>query len=98
MHHFWRVIQQKYAEETGDSSTPVLVVSTASPYKFAGSVLSALTGNEAEGDSFQQLDMLSSLTGKPVPEPIQRLREKKVRFQNVCEPDGMTEAVLAMLH
>lgn len=87
----------QYVKETGDSRTPTVVVSTASPYKFAPSVLEAITWQPASGDEFAQVDELAALTGAPVPEPILRLRDKKVRFTGRCAKDGMAQAVLAML-
>ena len=54
---------------------PTVVVSTASPYKFAASVLEAL-GSELYAqdgvrDEFEQVQQLSALTGTQAPAPIQ---------------------------
>ncbi len=45
-------VYKKYCQETGDIGTPAILVSTASPYKFAGSVLEALTGEPWTGMIF----------------------------------------------
>ncbi len=45
---------------------PVVVLSTASPYKFPAAVLSAL-GEEPGDDEFAMMDKLSALTGTPIP-------------------------------
>jgi threonine synthase len=83
-----------YRKETGDE-TPMLVVSTASPYKFSSDVLEALTGSgTAVGDEFSSVEALSSLTGTAVPGPISALREKPTRFKSVCKKDEMGAAVL----
>ena len=88
----------QYIEQTGDTATPTVVASTASPYKFPASVLQAVTGEEAVGDEFEILDHLASVSAVPVPQPIAQLRNKPVRFQTVCRSDEMQQAVLKMLH
>lgn len=90
-------VYKQYVGNTGDVKTPTVVVSTASPYKFPGDVLSAVTGEEQPGDEFQQIMQLAFITGTPVPPPIGELQGKEIRFENHCRPDGMTEAVLAMV-
>ena len=83
-----------YRKETGDE-TPMIVVSTASPYKFSSDVLEALIGSKpAEGDEFSSVEALSSLTGTAVPGPIAALREKPTRFKTVCQKEEMGAAVL----
>jgi threonine synthase len=85
---------RKYREETGDT-THTVVVSTASPYKFAPDVLGALTpGEEPEGDPFESVRRLSAVTGAPVPSPIAALEAKPIRFSEVCGKDQMKGAVL----
>lgn len=56
---------------------PVVVLSTASPYKFPAAVLSAL-GEEPGDDEFAMMDKLSALTGTPIPKNLATLREKQV--------------------
>ncbi len=90
-------VYKQYVEQTEDRTTPTVVVSTASPYKFPKDVLSAVAGGEQPGNEFQQIAQLASLTGTPIPAPIEGLQGKAIRFQNTCRPDGMTEAVLAMI-
>ncbi len=52
---------------------PTVVLSTASPYKFADDVLRALTG-ECVADGFLAMERLSLLSGVPVPSCLARLR------------------------
>ena len=89
---------EDYRNATGDA-TPAVVVATASPYKFAASVLSAITGTEASaaGDEFAAVAALEALTGVPCPAPLKRLREKEVRFTDTCSPWKMKEYVAAHL-
>ena len=86
-----------YRKETGDM-TPVVVASTASPYKFCASVLTALEGS-AEGDEFAMLADLETKTGVNAPEQLRGLENKDVRFNNVCDKDAdsMRKVVFDML-
>ncbi len=86
---------KQYREETGDR-TPALVVSTASPFKFCDSVLTAL-GVTEQKEGLDLLDQLSQVTGQPVPAPLAGLRGKEIRFTQVVEKDHMVDAVLDML-
>ncbi len=72
----------------------MLVVSTASPYKFAPAVLSAL-GAEVPSDGFSAIAALEALTKFKAPEQLVNLREKAVRFNRVVKPAEMEGAVFA---
>lgn len=71
----------------------ILTVSTASPYKFAADVYSALTG-KAPADELSALGELSELTGVPVPMPLSGLEARPVRFVRTIEKDDMENATL----
>ena len=86
---------EQYRRETGDD-TPALVVSTASPFKFCGSVLEAL-GERAPASGLDALDQLTARTGQPAPAPLAGLREKAVRFTLAVEKDRMLDAVRPLL-
>ena len=86
---------EQYRKETGDQ-TPCVVASTASPFKFCGSVLGAL-GVTQVAPGLDALDQLSQKTGLPAPAPLAGLRDKKVRFTTTVEKDHMVDAVLSML-
>ena len=86
-------VLREYRKSTGDD-TPTVIVSTASPYKFAADVLSALTGDNAGGDPFKASEELEKLTGIPMPEQVKKLRELPVRHTAECEKDKMGEAVI----
>ncbi|MCL2301471.1 MAG: threonine synthase [Firmicutes bacterium] len=80
---------EEYRSRTGDATHSV-VVSTASPFKFAGSVLGAL-GESVPADEFDALEALEAATGVPCPAPLRGLRDKPVRFTEVCAPARMAE-------
>ncbi len=89
-----RVLKQ-YREATGDHTVSV-IVSTASPYKFAADVLSGVIGRDAtQGlNAFECSEKLEEVTGVPMPAQVKQLRELPVRHTARCEKDGMDQAVL----
>ena len=86
----WAVAEE-YVETTGDSR-PMVVLSTASPYKFPAAVLSSLE-ESCETDEFKQMDRLYELTGVPIPGNLQGLQEKKELHTGVIPKDTMLEFV-----
>ena len=88
-------VLEDYRRESRDE-TPSIFVSTASPYKFCDSVLSAIGETPVE-NSLDRIGQLQSVTGAAVPERLAALRGKAVRFTNVTEKDDMAAAVKAFL-
>jgi len=84
-----------YRRETGDEA-PAVFVSTASPYKFCDSVLTAM-GETPVADSIDRLDQLSAASGVAVPARLAALRGKAVRFEGVTEREKMENVVLEFL-
>ncbi|MCL2494147.1 MAG: threonine synthase [Oscillospiraceae bacterium] len=82
-------VLEEYRARTEDPTRSV-VVATASPFKFAGSVLEAL-GEPAPPDEFAALDALQAAAGVPCPIPLRGLRDKPVRFKETCAPARMAE-------
>ena len=81
--------------ESGDNK-PVVIASTASPYKFANDVLSAIENN-VSGNEFEKLEILSNKTNTDIPLPIKNLKNAQVRFQNISEKEDMPKVVLEFL-
>ena len=88
-------VYRQYVEETGDSA-PIVIASTASPYKFAKSVLSAVSNKKADSE-FDYVRLLCSETGVAIPAPIEALENATVRFNNVCDKEDMCESVYSAL-
>ena len=88
-------VLQDYRAATADD-TPAVVVSTASPFKFCDSVLTALGVTEHKPGT-EILQQLTDRTGKPAPKPLASLAGKNVRFTQVTEKDAMTHVVSQML-
>jgi len=90
-------VLKDYMGATGDS-TPSIVISTASPFKFCHAVLSALNekssdGSSAISDDVTLLEELSKATGNEVPLPLAALTSEKPRFTESVTPSNMKKAV-----
>ena len=72
-------------QAASQSHNPMVVLSTASPYKFPRDVLTAL-GAEAPQSDFAAMDGLKKLTNVPVPNSLAALRGQQERFNQVIEP------------
>ena len=86
----WAVAEE-YVAAT-DDARPMVVLSTASPYKFPAAVLASLEESR-EADEFKQMDRLCDLTGVPIPTNLQGLQEKKELHTGVIEKDRMLALV-----
>lgn len=88
-------VYEQFLKETGDNR-PTVIASTASPYKFAKNVLSALSDDTAD-DEFAYVRLLHDVTSTEIPSPIAALENATVRFNETCEKDGMRDVVLKSL-
>ncbi|MBR5218486.1 MAG: threonine synthase [Clostridia bacterium] len=86
---------EEYRQQSGDTRKTV-IASTASPYKFGDSVLSAL-GVTVEGDEFEVISVLNRESQLPVPESLASLKSREVRFDEVCAPAKMRDMVKKLL-
>ena len=75
--------------------TPIIVLSTANPYKFPQDVLYALSGNDVK-DSFKGIKRLNLLTAMKPPKCLLALRYRPLRFKTVVDNDlkKMSEVIL----
>ncbi|MBR1586263.1 MAG: threonine synthase [Clostridia bacterium] len=86
-------VARDYRQETGDPA-PLLIVSTASPYKFAADVAQAV-GCPVSGDAFDAAQELEAFTQVKAPRQVAELKSLPVLHTRICEKDRMGEAVLA---
>ena len=77
-------------------SAPVVVLSTASPFKFPAAVLTAL-GETPEGDAFAQMAQLARVSGLEPPLSLSGLQGKAYLHNDVIEKTGIAEYVLKTL-
>ena len=87
----WKVAED-YVAETGDR-TPMVVLSTASPYKFPAAVLSAI-GGDTSGAEFEQMERLRAITGVAIPGNLTGLKELPELHTGVIDKDEMLSFVL----
>lgn len=83
----------QYVKDSGDKR-PMVVASTASPYKFAADVYASLYG-EKPCDQLAALDELSAKTATEIPYPLRGIGERTVRFTDVVDSAKMWDAVAA---
>ena len=72
---------------------PMVVLSTASPFKFPRSVLEAL-GRTAPENDFEAMQQLEAATGHAAPASLAALRQKAERFDTVIDPAQIAEVAL----
>jgi threonine synthase len=89
-------VLKKYWEETGDTR-PVVLASTASPFKFNRAVLEAIGRDTSKKDEFTLLQELSSITGQPVPAKLGELKSLPELHREVCEKEEMADVVYRFL-
>jgi threonine synthase len=94
-----KVVLDKYLARTSDSHHSV-ILSTASPFKFAGSVMQALFGrNRFEGTSeLELINILARETGRPIPHNLTDLDQKPVIHKQVVAREKMRDHLLSILH
>lgn len=86
-------VYKDYVAQTGDETTTV-VLSTASPFKFVGFVLSSLTGADNNNVSeFQLLRELSDVSGDRIPAPLRDLETRQVLHSTLCDKEDMKKTV-----
>ena len=88
-------VYRRYRRETGDS-TPSVIDSTASPFKFEGSVMKAL-GQDTSLPDLELADKLSEVAKVPVPKAVSDLRDAPVLHDIVCDRDDMKREVRRFL-
>lgn len=88
--------EEKQNSDPMSTKYPLIVLSTASPYKFPQDVLYALTGNDVK-DSFKGVKRINLLTAMKVPEPIKAVRYKPILFKTTVSPDKMLEELIKFI-
>ena len=73
---------------------PMVVLSTASPFKFPRSVLEAL-GHTAPQNDFEAMQELEAATGRTAPASLAALRQKAERFNTVIDPEQIAQVALS---
>ncbi|HBZ02516.1 MAG TPA: threonine synthase [Lachnospiraceae bacterium] len=89
-------VYDKYKKETEDT-TPTVIASTASPYKFTRSVMTAIDASlDSKGD-FELVDELEKLSAVKVPNAVEEIRTAPVVHDTVCDKEEMEKVVKSFL-
>lgn len=89
-------VYEKYKKDTGDT-TKTVIASTASPYKFTRSVLTAIDPKYDSMGDFELVDELNRLSGVDIPKAIEDIRTAPVLHDTVCEVNEMCDNVKRIL-
>ena len=90
-------VYEQYKKATKDLATKTVIASTASPYKFARSVMEAIAPNQADKEDFDLVDVLSELSKVAVPNAVEEIRTAEVLHKTVCEVEDMCKEVKSFL-
>ena len=82
------------ARESKRDGVPMVVLSTASPFKFPRSVLAAL-GHAAPENDFEAMQVLEQVTSRTAPASLAGLRQKAERFDAVINPGEIASVALS---
>ena len=82
------------ARQAKRGGVPMVVLSTASPFKFPRSVLAAL-GETAPENDFEAMRALEQATGRAAPASLAGLQAKPERFDAVIDPAQIANVALA---
>ena len=89
-------VYRNYRENTQDS-LPCVIVSTASPYKFARAVMGAIDKKYEAEDDFRLIEELEQLSGRPVPNAVKDIMDADIRHKTVCETNELENEVKGFL-
>lgn len=84
-------VSDNYSVDESDY-LPMVILSTASPYKFSQSVINAI-GKKTSGDPFKDANTLQRMSAMEIPSAISELKNKEVRFTEVYEISEMRKAI-----
>ena len=84
-------------EKRRAKARPILLASTASPFKFAKSVMGAIDEKYKEADDFKLLDQMCELTGKPRPAAMKNIENAPIRHNRECDIENMEQTVCSIL-
>ena len=89
-------VYHTYKEKTNDD-TKTIIASTASPYKFGTSVMSAIDKKYEGMDDFALIDELCKTSGVKIPNAVEEIRTAPVLHDTVCETEDMQKTVEKIL-
>lgn len=85
-----------YQKESKDNKKTV-IASTASPYKFSRSVMTAIDPRYDELEEFELVDALEIISNVEIPRAVEEIRDAKILHTLECDADKMEETVKNIL-
>lgn len=89
-------VYNSYKEDTKDFK-PSIIASTASPYKFARSVMEAIDQNYEKLSDFELIDELGKISNVEIPNAIEEIRTAPVLHHTVADVEDMPAIVKELL-
>ena len=89
-------VYKAYREDSKDDRKTV-IASTASPYKFAGSVMTAIDPKYKGQDDFKLIEELQKVSGTEIPNAIKEIMNAEIRHNTECDVDQMEQTVKNIL-
>ena len=89
-------VYEKYRQESEDVRKTV-IASTASPYKFSRSVMTAIDANYEALEEFDLVDALEVISNVDIPNAVEEIRDAKILHTMECDADKMEETVKSIL-
>ncbi len=90
------VVYEEYHKKSGDGKKTV-IASTASPYKFSRSVMTAIDQKYDVLDEFDLVDSLEVISNVEIPKAVEEIRDAKILHTLECDVDKMEEIVKCLL-
>ena len=89
-------VYDQYIKETQDE-TPTVIVSTASPYKFTHSVMTAVDKKYDGISDFELLDHMQNLLQGDLPKAMDHIATREILHNTVCNVNEMKDMVSKFL-
>jgi len=89
-------VYAKYKAQTKDN-TKSIIVSTASPYKFSRSVMTAIDEKYNDLEDFLLIDEMNKISGTPIPKAIEEIRNAEIRHKTIIEVNEMKDIIKEFL-
>lgn len=89
-------VYKDYRKDSGDTKKAV-IASTASPYKFAKSVMTAIDNRYEGTEDFDLIDSMEVVSNVPIPKVIGEIRDAEILHNLECDADRMKDTVKTIL-
>ena len=89
-------VYKDYRKDSGDTKKTV-IASTASPYKFAKSVMTAIDSRYEGTEDFDLIDSMEVVSNVPIPKVIGEIRDAEILHNLECDADRMKDTVKTIL-